>query len=102
GVARIDAERRVSDAAERVNDSAIPGNGGVDCRGQVGVDKTERAVGHKANRAAVDAAAPDEVIAVVEQLAGVRRLQGPADRRRAGRGSVDRAVRRRTAAVAAA
>ena len=78
----------------------VAGDRGIGRDQQVGIDEGERAGGAEIDRAAIDAHADGELVAVVEQFRVAGRLQRAAEGGRVGLRAVDRAVGRHSALIA--
>src|SRR5262249_49067370 len=71
----IGANESVSKPSERVNDGAVARNKRIVRYHKVGIDETERTVRIEIADAAIDAAADQEIIAVVEKGSLIDRLK---------------------------
>src|SRR5262249_47752519 len=71
----IGTDRSIAEPSDRMDDRAITRNGGIYRYGEVGIDETERAVSIEIADAAIDAAADQEIVIVIEQPCGAGRLQ---------------------------
>ncbi len=85
-----------------MNDRAHAGDRRIGADDEIGEDVAKRAVGVEIRVAAIDAAAHDEAVAMVEQPRLIDGLQRAADRIRLDVGPVDGPVRNRRAGVSGA